>query len=223
MQQLMVVIDASPSSWQAAYMAFHLAALWKTRLTGAILMDPLRAEQAHATRSEFETGARAAQIQYDSFLLGGLSRLTDALPADLNGIFFGRPSPHGWLQDDPQLLEIISGANCPIWVVPEQREIHQVLAFMEPGPRGEGVRRFAQYLKRRGSPTIQYLAVADPSKAALREVAHLSMPTDVDHLMLVAAAQHADLLITAPPGGPLPVWELCQRAVCRVVLCPPIG
>lgn len=223
MQQLMVVIDANPASWQAAYMAFHLAARWKVHLTGAVVIDPLRPEQTHATRSEFETGARAAQIEYDSFLLDGMVSLADAISANLNGLFLGRPSPHGWLHEDVLLRQILSSAPCPTWVVPERREIHQVLALLEPGPRGAGVRAFAEYLERRGSTVIEYLAVTDASSPAPAEPARLTDPTDVEHVLLTAAARQADLLVIPKPGGLLPVWELCQRAACRVVVCPPIG
>jgi hypothetical protein len=224
MQQFMTLFDQYPSSWQAAYTAFDVAARLNAKLISGVLLDHLGPDRAAEVMKEFETGARAARLEFESLLLPELLPLPASYAQSVNSLFIGKPYSAGWVEDDPLIYQLIEELPCPIWIVPQRREIQKIVVLIENGAISKGALQFGQFLARRWNQLPRYLAVSEhPDRLSIpRNTSRISPPYDIERLMLLFAAEHADLILIGKPGGILPVWEVCRQSNCLTVICPPV-
>lgn len=114
MQHFSVIHDGSDQGWQAAYLAFHMAARLGAPLRALLTESPAE-KKAHAQRAtQIEVGGRAAGVAVESRLI------TDFSVANIvenckgtNGLFV----PRRLIPDEKTAHRFLRALSCPLWLV----------------------------------------------------------------------------------------------------------
>jgi len=113
MQHFTVIHDGNDQGWQAAYLAFHIAARLGAPLRALIIES--HDKKADAQRAaQVEVGGRAAGVSVESRLITdfSLSRVTEHFTIS-NGLFI----PRRLIPDEKTARRFMGALSCPLWLV----------------------------------------------------------------------------------------------------------
>lgn len=206
MKAYLVVLDGTPSSWEAAYSAFHVAARLGSRLVGLAAKAPEGERTASRWLAEFETGARAAGIPVGSRLVANLDQDTLSVQADgVDGIFWGqRDNPSARL-----LTEAMANLPSSLWLVPHQTSVRRIIQVQAGASTEGGSSHFAALLARRLDVALETVHLTD------FDLENGTVP--VDQIWRCVEDSDADLLIVDRDQPALPVHQLALNPPCLTV------
>jgi hypothetical protein len=227
-RNLLVILDGTPGAHQAAYTAYDVAARTGARLVGAALSAGQDQKAAEQTRRDFEIGARAAGARVRVIEIETLSQSwSAALELKADAIFIGQNS----LTSKSDLQGCLKACVCPLWVVPAQREIHNLGVLYDDSLAAPLALAQGLDLSRRWGLYLTLLTTAT-SGMGLDDLLPRGETSDVHlNLQLVAqpdqaaiynqiVTQEIDLAMIGQPQDVNPLWGLCQRANCLLAIYP---
>ena len=224
----MVVMDGSAGVKHTAYTAYDVAARTSARLIAAIIQDQQSQASADQALEEFETGARAAGVGFE---VQRCPSLFDCLVVDsskpIDAVFISRSS----LTRPELIMELVDRLSCPLWIVPEQREVRRMMAIYDKSPAASAVLDLAVSLARRWEIKLDLLAFVEeikfknslPQDYTVRisvKEENLSSP---DTLNQDIVKRRIDLALIGQPEDPAVLWDLTHKLNCLLAVCPPLN
>ncbi|MBE0672741.1 MAG: hypothetical protein IH588_19360 [Anaerolineales bacterium] len=129
MQQFSLLHNGSAQSWQAAYLAFHIAARLgaplHVLLIGSTKKDKVSLAQWAA---QLETGGRAAGVTIETSLLMDFSMdiLKDTITS-IDGLF----APHHFVPDGKTVELFLDAFSCPLWIVSQESNFREMAILVD--------------------------------------------------------------------------------------------
>ena len=228
MRYLFVILDGSSGVKQAAYTAFDVAARTSAKLIGAVIQDQQSQSAALQAREEFETGARAAGVGFE---VENHRSLFEGLASDTNkpidAIFISRSGITG--QDF--LIALVDRITCPLWIVPEQREIRRMMAIYDSSPAASAVLDLAVSLARRWEIKLDLLAFVEeikfknslPRDYSVRISVKNGKTSNPETLNQDIVRRRIDLALIGKPNDPSVLWDLTLQLNCLLAICPALN
>lgn len=127
MQRFTLIHDGSDQGWQAAYLAFHVAAQLGAPLL-VLLVDSTTDKKILARRAtQIEVGGRAAGVAIGTRFVTDFSvHVVLENATDSDGLFV----PHNLIPDGEAALRFLEALSCPIWVVSHEAKSHKLAVLV---------------------------------------------------------------------------------------------
>ena len=126
MQRFTLIHDGSDQGWQAAYLAFHVAAQLGAPLQ--VLLGASTNREALVQRAaQVEIGGRAARVAIRTRLVADFS--LDVLiehTSAIDGLFISRRL----IPDGETAARFLEALSCPLWIVSRGPEIHKMAVLI---------------------------------------------------------------------------------------------
>lgn len=121
MQQFTLIHDGSDQGWQAAYLAFRIAAQLGAPLL-VLLADSASNKKMLAKRAaQVEVGGHAARVAIESHLVTDFSVETVMKKKNnCDGLF----APQHLIPDENTARNFLEALSCPLWIVSNESEMH---------------------------------------------------------------------------------------------------
>jgi hypothetical protein len=226
-KNILVVLDGGSISRQAAYTAYDVAARTGSKLIGAALMALQGQENAEQTLNEFMIGARAAGVGVTGDYFPSLA---DAWLAFENILIDAVFIAQNCLENENVLADWSAQGKCPLWIIPEQRDIHRSLVFYDLSPAAPTALRSAMDLAEQLRLDLTLFVAKDGilldeilpihSQTGIKLTLQSSQISDSETLFRQIAANKIDLAFIGIPEDQELLRELCQGANCLLVICP---
>jgi hypothetical protein len=128
MQRFTLLHDGSDQGWQAAYLAFHIAAQLGAPLF-ALLVGSASDEKILARNaSQVEVGGRAAGLVIKTRLVTEFSvDIVEENVADSDGLFV----PRRLIPDEETAARFLEASSCPLWIVSKEAEMHKMAVLVD--------------------------------------------------------------------------------------------
>lgn len=227
MKNILVVLDGSPISRQAAYTAYDVATRTGSKLIGAALMALQGQENAGQILNEFMIGARAAGVGVTGDYFPSLA---DAWLAFENVLIDAVFIAQNGLETENVLADWATQDKCPLWIIPEQRDIHRSLVIYDLSPAAPTALHSAIDLAERLNLDLTLFVAKDGilldeilpnhSQAGIKLTLQSSQVSNPETLFRQIAANKIDLAFIGKPEDQELLKELCQQANCLLVICP---
>jgi nucleotide-binding universal stress UspA family protein len=230
LKNILVILDDSPGSRKAAYMAYEVAARLGARLVGAALFASQSQQKAEQNLRDFEVGARAAAVNVSGDYFPSLA---DALLAfnnlPIDAVFSGRDS----LVDDDLLSDWWTQASCPLWIVPSQRQISRLLAVYDGSPGAAAALALALNLSSRWKVNLKLLVTAqgvlldellpEQGRQSAQIMLELAPGSDVAAILRQVAADNVDLVFLGRPATQEALRATMRQAQGLLAICPALN
>ena len=194
MQRFTLIHDGSSQGWQAAYLAFDVAARLGAPLQ-VLLLDSKDPELVAQNAMQLQTAARAAGVPLETQVVEDFS--TESVfrsAAAINGLFL----PHGLLPDADAAMRFLEALSCPLWIVADELRTRQMVVLVENLTGDEDLIAYAVILSQRMSETLTALTLNEEASQKLQSNPDISwMPLqEFSEARIVSALDqlHADLL-----------------------------
>ncbi|MEJ2710268.1 MAG: universal stress protein [Anaerolineales bacterium] len=230
MKNILVILDDSPGSRKAAYMAYEVAARLGARLVGAALFASQSQHKAEQNLRDFEVGARAATVNVSGDYFPSLA---DALLAfnnlPIDAVFSGRDS----LADDDLLSDWWTQASCPLWIIPSQRQISRSLVIYDGSPGAAAALALALNLSSRWKVNLKLLVTTqgvlldellpEQGRQSAQIMLELSPGMDLGDIFHQVEDENVDLLFVGRPASPDALRETVRQANGLLAICPALN
>lgn len=230
MKNILVILDDSPGSRKAAYMAYEVAARLGARLVGASLFASQSQQKAEQNLRDFKIGARAATVNVSGDYFPSLA---DALLAfnnlPIDAVFSSRDS----LADDDLLSDWWTQASCPLWIVPSQREISRLLVVYDGSAGAAAALALALNLSSRWKVNLKLLVTTqgvlldellpEQGRQSAQIMLELAPGSDVEAIMQRVAANNVDLVFMGRPATQDALRQTVQQAHGLLAICPALN
>ena len=146
MQRFTLIHDGSDQGWQAAYLAFHVAAQLGAPLL-VLLVDSTTDKKILAQRAtQVEVGGRAAGVVIGTRIVVDFSvNLVMENVAASDGLFV----PRRLVPDGRTALRFLEALSCPIWVVSREAKTHKLAVLVNDLVTNAKLFSFTQALSNR--------------------------------------------------------------------------
>jgi hypothetical protein len=126
MQRFTLIHDGSDQGWQAAYLAFHVAARLGAPLQ-VLLGDSTNKAALVQRAAQVEIGGRAARVSIGTRLVAdfSLNVLAESTSA-IDGLFISRRL----IPDGKTAVRYLEALSCPLWIVSQGAEIHRMAVLV---------------------------------------------------------------------------------------------
>ena len=218
MQRFTLIHDGSDQGWQAAYLAFRIAAQLGAPLL-VLLADSASDKKMLAERAaQVEVGGHAARVAIESHLVTDFS--VDTVMKKKNncdGLF----APLRLIPDEKTARSFLEALSCPLWIVSNEAEMHGLSILVgEPASDAALVRYVSVLAKRIQQPLtglVRESELASISKAN----------TDVNWRSLAAISSveintALNQLGTSLLFVPVSSLSLTEGLSVNYVICPPL-
>ena len=151
MQRFTLIHDGSDQGWQAAYLAFHIAAQLGAPLL-VLLVNSGTDKKALAQRAkQVEVGARAAGVAVETRLMTEFSIETlVASTSALDGLFV----PRRLVPDGETVARFLEALSCPLWIVSKDTETYEMAVLVDDFSADEWLIRYTTALAYRTQQTL---------------------------------------------------------------------
>ena len=230
MKNILVILDDSPGSRKAAYMAYEVAARLGARLVGASLFASHSQGKAEQILRDFEIGARAAAVNVAGDYFPSLA---DALLAfntlPIGAVFSGRDS----LADDDLLSDWWTQASCPLWIVPSQRQISRLLVVYDGSPGAAAALALALNLSSRWEVDLKLLVTTqgvlldeilpEQGRQSAQIMLELAPGSEMGAIFRQVAAENVDLVFLGRPATRDAMRATVRQAKGLLAICPALN
>jgi hypothetical protein len=226
-KSILVILDGSPGGRKAAYTAYDIATRTGAKLIGAALTALQSQAAAEQVLKEFMTGARAAGVGVTGDYFPSLADAWLAfqnLPID--AIFISKDC----LSSQTVLVDWLAQATCPLWIIPDQRDIRRLLALYDDSPAAPAALSTAVEFSRRWQLELKLLVtkqgilvdelLPNGSREGIQLILQVIPDSDLESLFRHIGAGRIDLAFVGKPDDAQILGELCQRTSCLLAICP---
>jgi hypothetical protein len=129
MQRFSLLHTGSAQSWQAAYLAFHIAARLGAPLQVLLIGNSQKNKVSLAQwAAQLETGGRAAGVTIETRLLMGFSMdaLKDTITS-IDGLF----APRHFVPDGKTAELFLGTFSCPLWIVSQGSDFREMAILVD--------------------------------------------------------------------------------------------
>jgi len=213
MQRFTLIHDGSDQGWQAAYLAFHVAAQLGAPLL-VLLADPAADSETLVQRAtQIEVGGRAAGVAIGTRLMTDFS--VDVVTKNASGSD-GLFIPRRLIPDWKSALQYLEAFSHPLWIVSTESEMHKMAILVDDFAANETLVNHTVTLARRLQQSLTGLVRVNELASIPRvdaSIAWMSLPVLTPAEITVAIQQlEADLLFV-PASGVSLVNELSINCV----------
>ena len=119
MQRFTLIHDGSRHGWQAAYLAFYVAAQLGAPLQVLLVASDNDKNTLAKQAAQVEVGGHAAGVAIGTQLISEFSIGTVIeASGNINGLFV----PHHLIPDEKTARHFLKALDCPLWLVSEESE-----------------------------------------------------------------------------------------------------
>jgi hypothetical protein len=220
MQQIIVVLEDNKESWQVIYTAYEIAARTGSNLIGAIISGTKSSDPDQRLEREFETGARAAGVRSKINTFSSLDQLI-AFPDERDALFVSRAS----LTEQKALDQIMALMPCPLWIIPSQRSIRNILVLLDGIEKNSPALSLALSLARRQQTPLIFIGTGAgvPSDVEISELDMVRLNEtniDLDFVLKELKTNLVDLVFVSWPWENFHLWSAIQKSECVFALAP---
>jgi hypothetical protein len=146
MQRFTLIHDGSDQGWQAAYLAFHVAAQLGAPLLVLLFDSTTDKKELSRRATQIEVGGRAAGVAIGTRLLTDFSIAVVLEHAtDSDGLFV----PRNLIPDGKAALRFLEALSCPIWVVSHEAKFHKLAVLVSDMVTDENLISYTAVLSHR--------------------------------------------------------------------------
>ena len=158
MQRFTLLHDGSDQGWQAAYLAFHIAAQLGAPLF-ALLVGSASDEKILARNaSQVEVGGRAAGLVIETRLVTEFSvDVVEENVADSDGLFI----PRRLIPNKETAVRFLEVLSCPLWIVSKEAEMNEMAVLVDGFIANKALITFTTALSHRLQQPLTGLARKD--------------------------------------------------------------
>ena len=128
------------------------------------------------------------------------------------------------------MVDWLAQATCPLWIIPDQRDIRRLLALYDDSPAAPAALSMAVDLSRRWQLELKLLItrqgipvdelLSKGGKGGIRLSLQVSLDTDPESFFRQIGADAIDLAFVGQPDNAQSLRELCERTSCLLAICP---
>lgn len=146
MQRFTLVHDGSWQGWQAAYLAFYVAAQLGAPLQVLILTSDSDKNMLANRAAQVEVGGHAAGVAIGTQFISEFS-IGNVLESsgDSNGLFV----PRGLVPDEKTARDFLETLSCPLWLVSKELETNGIVILVDTYVVQESLINYAVALSQR--------------------------------------------------------------------------
>lgn len=198
MQRFTLIHDGSTQGWQAAYLAFQIAARLGAPLLG-LLVDPATDwERLSRWASQVEVGGRAAELSIDiRFVTDSSLEIIIENTRGSNGLFV----PRRLVPDGETAARFLEALACPLWVVSREATLGKVVMLVQDPAGDESMIAYTKSLSLRTQQSLIGFVRPDDIELARESDSLISWYSLTDfsqERILVAVADHEASLLFLP-------------------------
>lgn len=227
MKNILIILDGSPGARKAAYTAYDIATRTGAKLIGAALTALQSQAAAEQTLHEFMIGARAAGVGVTGDYFPSLADAWLAFQnIPIDAVFIAKDC----LNNQTVLVDWLAQATCPLWIIPDQRDIRRLLALYDDSPAAPSALSTAVDLSRRWQLELKLLVtkqgilvdqlLPNGSQDGIQLILQVTLDSDPELLFRQIGAGGIDLAFVGKPDNAQFIWELCRRTDCLLAICP---
>lgn len=140
MQHFTVIHDDSDLGWQAAYLAFHIAARLGAPLRALLIESPTDKKARAQRASQIEVGGRAAGVAVESRSIRNFSvaNIVENCKGT-NGLFI----PRRLIPDEDTARRFLEALSCPLWLVSMKSAMDGMVVLIGDSASDEALIRYA--------------------------------------------------------------------------------
>jgi hypothetical protein len=145
-QRFTLLHDGTDQGWQAAYLAFHIAAQMGASLVALLVGSKSDQKTLSRHASQVEVGGRAAGLVVETRLVTEFSvDLVRENIADSDGLFV----PRGLVPDLETAAGFLDVLSCPLWIVSKESEMYEMAVLVDDLAANQALIAFTTTLSRR--------------------------------------------------------------------------
>lgn len=146
MQRFTLIHDGSKQGWQAAYLAFYVAAQLGAPLQVLMVSADSDKNMLAKRAAQVEVGGHAAGVAIGTRLIGETS--VDAV-AEASGNTNGLFAPRRLIPDEKTARRFLEALSCPLWLVSKESETNGVTMLVDDPDAQEILVNYAAALSHR--------------------------------------------------------------------------
>lgn len=216
MQRFALIHDGSEQGWQAAYLAYHVAAQLGAPLQVLLIESPADKDSVAQRATQIEVGGRAAGVLLETHIVPDFSidNVTTNTAA-INGLFL----PLRLLPEEKSAARLLESLSCPLWIVSEESKTHKMAVLVDDLTEDADLIAYAAMLSHRMSQSLTGLILGDGPSPTAQSGADLAwLPVQDFSLPVIASALnqlYVDLLFIRPSE-----FSLASGLSCTCVIYP---
>jgi hypothetical protein len=218
MQRFTLIHDGSDQGWQAAYLAFRIAAQLGAPLL-VLLADSASDKKMLAERAaQVEVGGHAARVAIESHLVTDFS-VDTVIENNIksNGLF----APRRLIPDEKTARRFLEAFSCPLWIVSNESEMHGLSILVGEPDSDAALIHYVTALAKRIQQPLTGL-IPESELASISEA-----DTDVNWLSLAAfSSVEIDAALNQLGSSllfvPVSSLSLTEGLSVNYVICPPL-
>ena len=167
MQRFTLIHDGSDQGWQAAYLAFHIAARLGSPLLVLLVNSAADKETLIQRSAQVKVGGRAAGLAIETRLVMEFSiDMVLANVSSIDGLFV----PQRLIPNEETAERLLEALPCPMWVVAKDSETYEMAVLVDDFAADEKAISYATNLSHR---------IQQPLTGLIRE-SEFELTSDVD-------------------------------------------